>query len=72
MGNIELCLLATKGSPKRLDRTVRQLITAERTEHSRKPEEARKRIETIFVDVPRLEMFARQVSHGWDVWGNEI
>ena len=72
MGNVELCLLATKGSPKRLDRTVRQLITAARTDHSRKPEEARKRIEAIFGDVPRLEMFARQVSPGWDVWGNEV
>lgn len=34
MGNIELCLLATKGSPARLDRTVRQLVVAERTKHS--------------------------------------
>jgi len=71
MGNIELCLLATKGSPKRLVRNVRQLVTAERTEHSRKPDEVRTRIETIFGDVPRLEMFARGAVSGWDVWGNE-
>lgn len=71
MGNIELCLLGTKGSPKRLDRTVRQLVTAERTEHSRKPEEVRRRIERIFGDVPRIELFARCATPGWDAWGNE-
>lgn len=71
MGNIELCLLGTKGSPKRLDRTVRQLVTAERTEHSRKPEEVRRRIEKVFGDVPRIELFARVAVLGWDAWGNE-
>lgn len=71
MGNIELCLLGTRGSPTRLDRTVRQLVTAERTDHSRKPEEVRRRIEAIFGDVPRLEMFARRPASGWDVWGDE-
>ena len=23
-------------------------------------------------DVPRIELFARQTTPGWDVWGNEI
>ena len=72
MGNIELCLLATKGSPKRLDRTVRQLVVAERSEHSKKPKEVRQRIEKIFGGVPKVELFARQTSVGWDVWGNEV
>ena len=71
MGNVELCLLGTKGSPKRLDRTVRQLVTAERTDHSRKPEEVRRRIEAIFGDVPRIELFSRGSATGWDAWGNE-
>jgi len=71
LGNVELCLLGTKGSPKRLDRTVRQLVTAECTKHSRKPEEVRRRIEAIFGDVPRIELFARNSAPGWDAWGNE-
>ena len=71
LGNIELCLLATKGSPKRLVRTVRQLVVAERTGHSKKPDEVRSRIETLFGDVPRIELFARGAVSGWDVWGNE-
>lgn len=72
MGNVELCLLGTKGAPKRLDRTVRQLVIAERVEHSRKPEEVRQRIEKIFGEVPRIELFARRESSGWDAWGDEI
>lgn len=72
LGNVELCLLGTKGSPKRIDRTVRQLVIAERTDHSRKPEEVRRRIEAIFGDVPRIELFARVVAPGWDAWGNEV
>ena len=23
-------------------------------------------------DLPRVELFARQTSPGWDVWGNEV
>ena len=23
-------------------------------------------------DLPRIELFARQKSAGWDVWGNEV
>jgi N6-adenosine-specific RNA methylase IME4 len=71
MGNVEICLLGTKGSPKRLDRTVRQLVTSARTEHSKKPEEVADRIVRIFGDVPRIELFARRALPGWDCWGNE-
>jgi len=23
-------------------------------------------------DLPRIELFARQKTEGWDVWGNEV
>ena len=42
-----------------------------REEHSKKPDEARKRIVELMGDVPRIELFARQKTPGWDVWGNE-
>lgn len=71
MGNIEICLLATKGSPKRMIRNIRQLVTAERTEHSKKPDEVRRRIDTLFGPVQKIELFARAAANGWDVWGNE-
>jgi N6-adenosine-specific RNA methylase IME4 len=39
--------------------------------HSRKPEEARWRIEELFGDIPRIELFARCRYSGWDAWGLE-
>ena len=33
---------------------------------------ARDRIVELIGDVPRIELFARQTTPGWDVWGNEI
>lgn len=40
-------------------------------EHSRKPEEAYKKIERL-CDGPYLELFARQRYPGWDAWGDQI
>ena len=40
--------------------------------HSKKPDEAREKIVALMGDVPRVELFARQETPGWDVWGNEI
>ena len=42
--NPEMCLLATKGKPKRLSKSVRQLIISKLQEHSKKPDEIRNRI----------------------------
>ena len=70
--NVELCLLATKGNPRRMAKDVGQIIEAPAEAHSKKPEEASRRIERLLGDVPRLELFARQPSEGWHVWGNEV
>lgn len=71
MGNVELCLLGTRGRPQRVARNVRQLIVAERRRHSAKPEEAACRIERLFGTAPRVELFARTAREGWDQFGNE-
>jgi len=68
--NSEVCLLATRGKPKRLNADVRQGIIAPRREHSRKPDGIHERIERL-VAGPYLELFARQERKGWDVWGNQ-
>lgn len=70
----EICLLGMRGSMGKLktDNTVRQLIESERTKHSKKPKEARERIEQLFADVNRIELFARENYVGWDAWGNEV
>ena len=74
MGNVELCLLGVRGKPNkfRVDKSVKQLVVAERTIHSKKPDEVRKRIVQAFGDLPRIELFARQEVEGWDCWGDEV
>ena len=51
---------------------IESLVIAERTKHSKKPQEVRNRIELLFGDLPKIELFARETSPGWDVWGNEV
>ena len=70
--NAEICLLATKGTPKREARNVQQIISEPRREHSRKPDVTRERIIHLCGDLPRVELFAREALPGWAVWGNEV
>ena len=70
--NAEFCVLATKGKPKRMAKNVHQVIVSHIEEHSKKPDEARRRIVRLMGDLPRIELFARQKSAGWDGWGNEV
>ena len=71
-GNAEVCLLATKGKPKRKSNRVHQFIISPLREHSRKPDEAREKIVELMGDLPRIELFARERADGWDAWGNEV
>jgi len=74
MGNIELCLLGVKGKPNswREDKSIKQLVQAERIKHSKKPNEVRYRIIKLFGNKRRIELFARGKYPGWDVWGDEV
>ena len=70
--NAEVCLIATKGKPKRVSKSVRQIIDSPIEQHSKKPDEARTRIVELMGDIPRVELFAREKTPGWAVWGNEV
>ncbi len=70
--NAEICLLAKRGRPARQSAAVRSLVIAPRLCHSQKPDVVRDRIVELCGDVPRLELFARQKTKGWDIWGNEL
>lgn len=70
--NAEICLLATKGKPKRNSASVLSVIDTPIEGHSKKPDCVRDRIVTLMGDIPRIELFARQKTPGWDVWGDEI
>ena len=72
---IELCLLATKG--KNIHKIIKKhniksLIQSQRRKHSQKPDEVRERIVGLMGDLSRIELFAREKTEGWDVWGNEV
>jgi len=68
--NVEPCLLATRGKPRRISRKVRRLIISERREHSRKPDVVYDKIEEL-VDGPYIELFARSSRKGWESWGDQ-
>lgn len=68
--NCELCLIATRGKPKRINSDVPQAIFSPLREHSRKPTEIYERVERL-VAGPYLELFARNKRKGWDSHGTE-
>lgn len=72
-GNTEDVLLGVKGSPRlaRVARNVSQVVVAPRGRHSAKPPEVPARLERLFGDVRRIELFARETRPGWDAWGDE-
>lgn len=70
--NAELCLLATRGKPKRVSAAVHSVVEEPIGRHSEKPDEVRQRIVKLMGDVPRIELFARQHKDGWDAWGDEL
>ena len=60
--NAEICILATKGHPKRVDAGVRQVILSHIEEHSKKPDEARERIVRLMGDLLPRRAFCPSVS----------
>ena len=73
MGGVELCLLGVKGHPQRKVKNIKQTFEALRTKHSQKPFEVRRFIEDLMGnDRTKIELFARQKTEGWDVWGDEV
>jgi N6-adenosine-specific RNA methylase IME4 len=69
----ELLLIATRGSPGTPPDTLLQssVHREKRGRHSKKPEYFRKTIESYYPSAKRIELFAREESPGWAVWGNE-
>lgn len=83
----ESVIIATKGKFKTKSRSVRAVFHADaqiqfegklpkdrnkKVIHSRKPNQVRDLIVELCGDLPRLEMFARTETEGWDVFGDEV
>lgn len=63
------CRRGTLKARKRVDRSV---FGHKRLRRSEKPDMFRNMIVDVSGDLPRIELFARQKTEGWDVWGNEV
>lgn len=67
----EPLIVASRGKPKWLSKSERNLWIAPVREHSRKPDCVVEMIERA-CDGPGLELFARQSGRpGWSYWGNQ-
>lgn len=51
---------------------VSSIISAKRTEHSRKPEEVYEILEKMYPDRTKIELFSRNEREGWTMWGSAI
>jgi len=70
--NAEICILATRGQVERKSKSIEQLQLLPLEGHSKKPDHFRNLIIELIGDLPRIELFAREKTEGWDVWGNEV
>ncbi len=71
--NSEPCLLGIRGTlPAKAARDVLAVIYSPVREHSRKPDEQYGKIERLYPEARKLELFARRPREGWSVWGNEV
>lgn len=50
---------------------IHTVFTEKVTKHSKKPTAAYEIIESLYPDLKKLEMYARNTRQGWDCWGNE-
>ncbi|HDH7837996.1 TPA: adenine methyltransferase [Raoultella ornithinolytica] len=70
--NTEDVLIATCGTGlERLNAGIKQVVYSPLGAHSEKPWEVRHRLELLYGDVPRIELFSRSAAPGWHHWGNE-
>jgi len=74
MGNSEMCLIATKGSMLKYKKSnnVQQIVKAVRTKHSKKPLCIYSKIDELFPDCNKIELFSRSGVDGWYRYGNEL
>ena len=71
--NAEILVFASKGSPKRLSKSVRQVVLYPIGAHSEKPVVFRRNLERLIDTDRRIELFCRrEPEEGWDAWGNQV
>ena len=73
-GQHELLLVGVRGkfSPPEQSKRISSVYREKRGRHSKKPDNIRQLIHSWYPDKNKIELFARQKTDGWDVWGNEV
>jgi len=66
----EFCIMAVKGSPKVILTNQSTVLTAPNREHSRKPDEFYKMVDSLCIG-RKLDYFSREKREGWTQYGNE-
>ena len=73
LSQVEICLVGKRGCiPKPYKRNIHQFYSQIRERHSKKPDEIRNRIATMFPTQSKIELFAREKHEGWISWGNQL
>jgi len=70
--NAELCLIATKGKPKRIDAGVHSVIDTLFKHTVKNQMKQGSEIIKLVGDLPRIELFAREKTPGWTSIGHDI
>lgn len=71
--NAEVCLLGVRGKGLPVLRhDILNVQMHRRLEHSEKPQLFHDLSVEIFGNVPRIDLFARKMTPGWDGWGLEL
>jgi len=70
--NVELVLLGARGSMEPAVPMLSQIVEAPRLAHSEKPKMVRDRINLMYPNARKIELFARKRVEDWDAWGNEV
>lgn len=71
--NSEIIILAKKGQPQRLSKSIREVVFEPRGAHSEKPLAFRSHLEALIASERRIELFCRHNADSkWDAWGNQV
>lgn len=71
----EICLIGTSGNgiyKKLKNKSQRSVSLAPNEKHSKKPEDLQDKLELMFPNTNKLELFARRVRKDWTCLGNEV
>lgn len=73
-GQVEVCFVGVKGNVKAFRCQKKNYVFEKSVKHSKKPDAVRRLIleATAELGGPRVELFSRDLTKGWDHWGDAV